>query len=231
MSRSRFKSFLCLSLLSCLAMLVSILPGWGGNKETDDQALKNAAKALKRMFKDDYFPLSLLAKADCVMVLPDVKRIGTAIGGSGGRGPMSCRTGKDFTGTWSIPAMYSVNVSVGPQFGDSTDYVLLIMNPKAVDALLNGKTKLDSYTTAGPTGAMATNWTKGDILTYGRSEGLFFGASMTNTSLEADNDANKRLYGKAVNARDIVVANAVTTTDGGLDFISALSGRLLSSGN
>jgi lipid-binding SYLF domain-containing protein len=234
---SRFESnFLRMTLLGCLTILtLSILPVWGGDKEKDDQTLKNAAAVLQAMINDSNVPASLLAKADCVMVLPDVKKAGFLVGGSGGRGPMSCRTGKDFRGRWSAPAMYRVGgVSFGLQLGgSSSDYVLLIMHQKAVDALLNGNTKLGSDATAaaGPTGATATSTTGDDILTYGRAQGLFAGVSLGGASLEPDTDANKRLYGKDVSARDIVIGNTVTTTAAGRDFISALNGKLSSGVN
>jgi lipid-binding SYLF domain-containing protein len=177
LSRSETR-FLRTVVLSCLTILMlSILPVWGGDKEKDDQTLKNAATVLQAMLNDNNVPASLVAKAHCVMVLPDVNKIGFGIGGSGGRGPMSCRTGKDFAGKWSAPAMYSVGgVSVGLQVGgSSSDYVLLIMDKKGVDAVLNGKTKLGSDATApaGPSGATAVSTTGSDILTYGRAQGLF----------------------------------------------------------
>jgi lipid-binding SYLF domain-containing protein len=86
-----------------------------------------------------------------VMALPNVKKFGFGIGGSGGRGPMTCRGGKDFSGKWSAPAMYSMGgASVGFQGGgSSTDFVLLIISQKGVDAILKGsKTKLGSDATA-----------------------------------------------------------------------------------
>jgi lipid-binding SYLF domain-containing protein len=233
----RFENkFRCVILLACLTILMlSISPIWGGDKEKDDQTLKNAATVLQAMLNDNNVPSSLLAKADCVMVLPDVKKFGFGIGGSGGRGPMSCRMGKDFRGKWSAPAMYNVGgVSVGLQVGgSSSDYVLLIMDQKGVDALLNGKTKLGTNATAaaGPSGATATDASGNDILTYGRASGLFAGVSLGGASLEPDTDANMRLYGKNVSARDIVIENGVAATVAGRDFISALNGKLSSGVN
>lgn len=230
------RHYLQMSLLGCLISLTLLIsPMLGGDKDKDEQTLKNAATVLQGMLNDNNVPPALLAKAACVMVLPDVKKVGFGIGGSGGRGPMSCRTGKDFTGKWSAPAMYSVGgASVGFQVGgSSSDYVLLIMNQKAVDALLSGKIKLGSQATAaaGPSGATSTSTTGTDILTYGRAQGLFAGVSMGAASLESDTDANKRLYGKDVSARDIVIENAVTTTTAGRDFISALNDKLSSGVN
>ena len=236
MTRIRFQQgFVRMSLVASVTMLMfSISPMWGGDKGKDEETLRNATTVLQAMLNDSSVPSSVLAKAACVMVLPDVKKFGFGIGGSGGRGPMSCRSGKEFTGKWSAPAMYSVGgVSVGLQIGgSSSDYVLLIMDQKAVDALLNGKTKLGSDATAaaGPSGATSTD-SGNDILTYGRASGLFAGVSLGGASLEPDTDANKRLYGKDVSARDIVTENKVTTTAAGRDFTSALSGKLSSGVN
>lgn len=225
------------AVANCLIaiLVLSVQSAWGGDKEKDEETLKNAATVLQAMLNDNNVPSKLLAKADCVMVLPDVKKFGIGIGGSGGRGPMSCRTGKDFGGKWSAPAMYSVGgVSVGLQIGgSSTDYVLLIMDQKGVDALLNGKTKLGSDATAaaGPNGATALSTTGSDILTYGRAKGLFAGVSMGGATLQPDDDANKRLYGKDTSAREIVIGNVVQTPVAGQDFISSLSGKIAKGGS
>ena len=143
------------------------------------------------------------AKGDCVLILPGVKKFGFGVGGSGGRGPLLCRGGKDFKGKWSAPAMFSIGgASVGLQVGGSTtDFVLLLMNPKVVNQVLNGKTKMGSDATAaaGP-GATAAGAADVDILTYGRAKGVFAGVSLGGATVEPDNDANYRLYGKTVTA-------------------------------
>jgi lipid-binding SYLF domain-containing protein len=148
-----------------------------------------------------------LSKADCVLILPGVKKFSVGIGGSGGRGPLLCRGGKNFEGKWSAPAMYSVGgVSAGLQLGGtSSDFVLLLMDRKVVDQVLNGKTKMgaDATAAAGP-GATAAGATDADILTYGRAKGVFAGVSLGGASVEPDNDANYRLYGKRLTASDIV---------------------------
>ena len=218
--------FLILGLVFLL-----ILPAWAGDKEKDDETLKNAATVLQEMLNDKNIPLDLLAKADCVIVLPSVKKFGFGVGGSGGRGPMSCRAGKDFSGKWSAPAMYTVGgVSAGLQVGgSSTDFVLLVMADKGVEAVLKGKTKLgrDATAAAGPSGATTGGAVGGsDMLTYGRAKGLFAGMSMGGATLEQDNDANERLYGKKISAREIVRGNAVQTTEGGQPLVSLLNSKV-----
>jgi len=186
------------------------------SKSKDEETLRNAHTVLQGMLDSKSVPVDLLAKAECVIVAPDVKKFGVVVGGGGGRGPMLCKTGKG--GTWSAPAMYTIGgISAGVQVGgSSTDYVLLLMNKKAVDALLKGKTSLgkDATAAAGP-GATATGDIGTDILTYGRSQGLFAGVSLSGATLEPDNEANKRLYEKDVTAEDIVIKHSVTATEGG----------------
>jgi len=210
MSQKLLKS-LVVSMVLLAATYVS-----AASKSKDEETLRNAHSVLQAMLDSNSVPMDFLVKAECVVVTPGVKKFGVGIGGGGGRGPMLCKTGKN--GTWSAPAMYTISgMSVGLQVGgSSTDYVLLIMNKKAVDALLKGKTSLgrDATAAAGP-GATATGDIGTDILTYGRSKGLFAGVSLSGATLEPDNDANKRLYGKDLTAEDIVIKNSVTATEGG----------------
>ena len=221
-------------LLACIVTMVLILPAWGGDKEKDEETLKNAANVLQEMLNSNNVPPDVIAKADCVMVLPNVKKFGIGIGGSGGRGPMSCRAGANFTGKWSAPAMYSVGgVSAGLQVGgSSSDFVLLISTEKGVNAILKGKTKLGSDATAaaGPSGATAGSVSGNDILTYGRAKGLFAGVSLGSASLDPDNDANQRLYGKAISAEEIV-RGTVPTPAGGKPLISLLNSKVAKHSN
>jgi lipid-binding SYLF domain-containing protein len=221
----------------CLASVVfMILPAWGGDKEKDEETLRNAANVLQEMLKSDSVPAGVLAKADCVIVLPDVKKVGFGIGGSGGRGPMLCRSGSKFEGSWSAPAMYTIGgASFGLQVGgSSTDFVLLLMDPRAVDAVLNGKTKLgrDATAAAGPSGATSNGTVGGsDILTYGRASGLFAGMSLGGATLDPDEDANMRLYGKSITAKEIVRGGAVKSPAGGMPMVSLLNAKVVTHSN
>jgi lipid-binding SYLF domain-containing protein len=175
-----------------------------------------------------------LSKADCVLILPGVKKFSVGIGGSGGRGPLLCRGGKNFEGKWSAPAMYSVGgVSAGLQLGGtSSDFVLLLMDRKVVDQVLNGKTKMgaDATAAAGP-GATAAGATDADILTYGRAKGVFAGVSLGGASVEPDNDANYRLYGKRLTASDIVRGTNVKPPAGGDALVSLLDSKITKRSN
>ena len=210
-------------------MVLLILPALAADKEKDEDTLKQAAIVLGDMLNDKNISLDALAKADCVMVLPGVKKFGIGVGGSGGRGPMLCRTGQNFEGKWSAPAMFTVGgASLGLQVGGtSSDFVLLLMDRKVVNQVLNGKTKMgaDATAAAGP-GATAAGAVDADILTYGRSKGLFAGASLGSATIEPDNDANFRLYGKRLTAGDIVRSTTVKSTPAGEPLDSLLNSKI-----
>lgn len=217
-------------LLACLVVSLLTVPLWAADKANDDETLRNATTVLRAMMESKDVPASVLAKADCVIVLPAVKKFAVGVGGSAGRGPMSCRTGSSFDGKWSAPAMYTIaGASAGLQIGgSSTDYVLLIMAPSAVDKILKSKVKVGSDMTAaaGPSGATSTGAEGGaDILTYGRSKGLFAGVSLAGSTLDPDSDANQRLYGAPTTVESIVRDNAVKVTPGGQSLVALLDSK------
>jgi lipid-binding SYLF domain-containing protein len=134
------------------------------------------------------------------------------VGGSYGRGAMTCRTGEDFTGHWSAPALMALEGgSIGLQLGgQSTDFVLLVMNDRGATSVLGSKVKLgaDASAAAGPKGRTAGAATdvvmQAEMLSYSRARGLFAGVSLEGSTLRPDNDANTQVYGSAMAARDIV---------------------------
>jgi lipid-binding SYLF domain-containing protein len=218
-----------LSVLVSLMLFLVTLPLWAADKNDDEETIRNATSVLTAMLASKDVPQSALAKADCVIVMPRVKKFAVGIGGTGGRGPMSCRQGANFSGKWSPPAMYSIGgASAGFQVGGtSTDFVLLVMASSAVQKVLDAKVKVGSDVTAaaGP-GATAGGKIGGeDILTYARAKGLFAGVSLDGSSLEPDSKANERLYGKDVSARQIVSGKDVKATPAGTSFVSLLNGK------
>ena len=220
------KKSMCIWLVSMFVTALA-LPVRAGSKGKDEETLKNATNVLQKMLTDQNIPSDVIAKADCVVVLPNVKKVGFGIGGSGGRGPMVCRINS--TGKWSAPAMYTIGgLSAGLQVGgSSSDYVLLVMSEKGVNAILNGKMELgrDATAAAGPSGASATSVTGNDILTYKAAKGLFAGVSLGGASLEPDNDANQRLYGRSITPQEIVQANAVPTPMAAQAMVSLLDSK------
>ena len=220
--------------LTSIVMLLLILPVFAADKQKDEDTFRQANLLLQDMLNSKNISPTLLSKADCVLILPGVKKFGFGVGGSGGRGPLLCRGGKDFEGKWSAPAMYSVGgVSVGFQVGgSSSDFVLLLMNPKVVNQVLNGKTKMgtDATAAAGP-GATAASASDADILTYGRTKGVFAGVSLGGATVESDNDANYRLYGQTLTSTDIVRGTDVKPSGEGKSLVTVLNSKITKHSN
>jgi lipid-binding SYLF domain-containing protein len=182
-------------------------------QKKEEERLSNSATVMQEILgENNGLPANILAQAECVLIFPSVKKVAVGIGGSYGRGALVCRTGETMNGDWGAPAMYKLDQgSIGVQLGSTaTDFVLVVMNQKGAQQILNGKTKLggNAAAAAGPTGAQATGYNadamKTDVLTYSRSKGLFAGVSLEGASMDNDNDANKALYGKPLGAREII---------------------------
>jgi len=181
--------------------------------EHEQDRVKDAGVVLKEILNiPDDIPQDLLDKAECVIVLPSVKKGAFGIGGSYGRGVMVCRSGEHYKGKWGAPALYALEgVSIGFQLGgQATDFVLLVMNPGGAQSLLHSKVKLgaDASAAAGPKGRTAEGATdvvmQAEILSYSRNKGLFAGISLEGSTLRSDGSANEKLYGRKLSAEDII---------------------------
>src|SRR2546425_1004112 len=170
-------------------------------KEKDEDRLKNCGTVLKEILDiPDNVPKDLLDKADCVVVFPSVLKAAFVIGGSYGRGAMTCRRGKAFSGPWGTPTMMALEGgSIGFQLGgQATDFVLLVMNDRGANGILSSKVKIgaDASAAAGPVGRDASAETdvtmRAEILSYSRARGLFAGISLAGSTIRPDNDANER---------------------------------------
>jgi lipid-binding SYLF domain-containing protein len=218
-----------LYLLGLMFLVFVTMPLWSATKTDDEETIRNATNVLQAMLASKNVPADVLAKADCVIILPSVKKFAVGVGGSGGRGPMLCRSGDSFSGKWSPPAMYTIaGASAGLQIGgSSTDYVLLLMAPKAVDAVVKGKSKIGSDVTAaaGPSGSTASTGSA-DVLTYARAKGLFAGVSLDGSTLDPDSEANQRIYDKPTSIHAIVRDNEVTPTSAGQSLMALLDSKL-----
>ena len=198
-------------VLGILLVLLT-LPAYPQKKES--QRVGNAGRVITEILGiPDNIPQDLLDKAECAIVLPGVLKFAIGVGGSYGRGVMTCRSGQNFKGAWGAPSMIALEGgSFGLQLGgQATDFVLLVMNPRGAEGILSSKVKLgaDAAAAAGPKGrdaAAATDVTmRAEILTYSRSRGLFAGVSLEGSTLRPDKDANRKLYGKELPAKDIVL--------------------------
>jgi lipid-binding SYLF domain-containing protein len=220
------------TLLALFLVSVSLLPAFADSEKEEDR-VKEAGEVLKEIIDiPDNIPKDLFDRAECVIVLPSVKKFAIGIGGSYGRGVMACRTGAHYTGPWSAPALYALEGgNIGLQLGgQATDFVLLVMNPRGATSLMGSKVKLgaDAAAAAGPKGRSATGATdvvmKAEVLSYSRSRGLFAGVSLEGSTLRADNRANEKLYGRSkISAKEILREGKVGVPPAGQELVALLN--------
>jgi lipid-binding SYLF domain-containing protein len=211
-------------------LLCTALGAFGQDKE--DDRLKNSYTVLKEILEtpDKGIPRDLLNKSVCVLIYPSVLKAAFIVGGSYGRGVITCRTGEAHNGPWSPPAMFALEGgSFGLQIGgEATDFVLLVMNDSGANSVLSSKVKLgaDASVAAGPVGRDASAETdivmKAEILSYSRARGVFAGVSLEGSTMRSDDGANRALYGKELSAKQIVQGGAVKTPAAGLSLIHLL---------
>src|SRR5258705_9446749 len=178
-------------------------------------------------------PASLLQKAECVIVVPSTLKFAVGVGGSYGRGVMTCRGGLNFQGPWGAPSMIALGGgSFGLQVGgQATDFVLLLMNDRAATSILKSKAKIGATASAagGPVGRESTAATgaflRAEILSYSRARGLFAGVSLEGSTLRPDNRGNRKLYGKDVSAKANLLPGEVSPPSSALELLSVLNSR------
>jgi len=208
------------TLLALLLVFAAFNSAFAVSNEKEQERVKDSGEVLKEILDiPDDIPQDLLDKAECIVVLPSVKKAAFGIGASYGRGVMICRSGQHYTGPWGPPALYALEGgSIGFQLGvQGTDFVLLIMNPKGAKSLLSSKVKLgaDASAAAGPKGRTAEGATdivmNAEILSYSRNKGLFAGVSLEGSTLRSDGSANEKLYGSKLSAKEIIREGKVKT--------------------
>jgi lipid-binding SYLF domain-containing protein len=214
-----------------LTLCLGASPLFAANDEREQERVRDAGVVMKEILNiPDDIPQDLLDKAECLVILPSVKKGAFGVGGSYGRGIMICRSGEHYTGPWGAPALYALEgVSIGFQLGgQATDFVLLVMNPKGARSLLSSKVKLgaDASAAAGPKGRTAEGATdivmSAEILSYSRNRGLFAGISLEGSTLRSDGSANEKLYGKKLDAKDIIVDHKVAIPACAKDLVALL---------
>jgi len=223
-------------LMSLMLVVLPILSSSASaaGSEKDEDRLRNSGTVLKEILDvPDDIPQDLLDKAACVVVFPSVLKAAFIVGGSYGRGAMSCRRGEDFRGSWGAPTMLALEGgSFGFQIGgEATDFVLLVMNERGASGILSSKVKLgaDASVAAGPVGRTASAETdatlRADILSYSRARGAFAGVALEGSTIRPDNGANKQIYGQEVPAREIVLSGHVAVPVSAQRLISTLDSR------
>ncbi len=215
-----------------LIMLQLPFAALAADNEKEADRVKDAGTVLKEILDiPDDIPKDLVDKAECIIVLPSVKKAAFGIGASYGRGVMTCRSGQHYTGSWTAPALYALEgANIGFQLGvQGTDYVILVMNPSGAKSLLSSKVKLgaDASAAAGPKGRSADAATdvvmRAEMLSYSRARGLFAGVSLEGSTLRADNRANKKLYGREVSAKEILREGRVAAPASAHELIALLN--------
>ena len=171
-------------MISSLLALATLALPMSASDRKEEQRLQNCGTVLREIMDiPEDIPQDLIDKAECIIVYPSVLKAAFVVGGSYGRGAMTCRTGEHFSGKWSAPSMMALEgASFGFQIGgQATDFVLLVMNPRGARSILKSKVKLgaDASAAAGPKGRTAEASTdatfRAEVLSYSRSRGLFRG--------------------------------------------------------
>jgi SH3 domain-containing YSC84-like protein 1 len=226
-----------LTCLSCVLFVLAPLFAEvvsAADQTKDENRLRNCGTILKEILDvPDNIPQDLLDKADCVVIFPSVLKAAFIVGGSYGRGSMSCRTGKDFRGPWGAPTMMALEGgSVGFQIGgEATDFVLLVMNERGARSILASKVKLggDASVAAGPVGRDSSAETdatlRAEILNYSRARGLFAGVALEGSTIRPENSDNRRVYGKKIPANNIVLSRRVAVPPAAEQLISTLDAK------
>src|SRR5438105_11266775 len=218
--------------LSAIVMVVVfVIPAVAIDDKIADR-LWEASKVVDELIKapDSDIPKDLLKKAQCVAVVPGLKKAAFGFGGQLGRGAVSCKKNAG-NGPFGPPAMISITGgSFGFQIGgQETDIVMLFMTPDSLKHLLREKVTLgvDASAAAGPKGREAsaeTNATmRAEILTYSRARGAFAGISLKGAVLSPDKDANKNLYNRDVDVRDLVEKGTVAIPEPARKFVQSVS--------
>jgi lipid-binding SYLF domain-containing protein len=225
-------AYLTTFLLAALPLIAEVASA--ADEVKDDDRLRNCGTVLKEILDvPDNIPQDLLDKADCVVVFPSVLKAAFIVGASYGRGAMSCRRGENFRGPWGAPTMMALEGgSFGLQLGgEATDFVLLVMNERGASGILASKVKLggDASVAAGPVGRDTSAETdatlRAEILTYSRARGLFAGVSLEGSTVRPENGDNKRVYGKEIPARRIVLSGTIPPPPAAKKMISTLDAR------
>jgi len=198
-----FRILAFLSVLAAASLLIA-------QEETPDKRLRNSAATFHDIMAapDRAIPRNLLERAQCIIIVPGMKKAAFVVGGEYGRGFASCR----IPGSWSAPAPVRLTGgSFGVQLGaDSADIILMLMSQRGLERFLSDKFSVgaDLAAAAGPLGRDATANTdvmmKAEILGYSRTRGVFAGVSLNGTIVEPDKSEATRLYGRPWSNREIV---------------------------
>jgi lipid-binding SYLF domain-containing protein len=219
------------NIIFTFLVLLLVSPAALAGKRSDSvERLERSTEVFREVMRipEKGIPGDLLDKAECVAIIPGLKKAGLGFGGKYGKGLVMCRQAKR---TFSAPSFITIEGgSVGFQIGvQQTDVVMLIMNRKGIEKLIGDKFTLgaDASAAAGPVGRDASAQTNvrldAEILTYSRAKGLFAGVSLTGATLRQDKDDNRDFYGKEMDARAILLEGTVPMPEEAKPLAAALS--------
>jgi lipid-binding SYLF domain-containing protein len=179
---------------------------------------------------EERIPRDLLDKAECIAVVPGVKKLALGFGGRWGKGAVVCR-GQGGRGSWGAPLLISLGGgSLGLQVGaQAADYVFLVMNPKGIDYLMRSQFTLgaDAAVAAGPVGRTGSADTdlrmRAEILSYSHTRGLFVGLSLEGSVVRQDQDGNENLYGERVDPKRLLLEGAYPVPAGARELVELLA--------
>ena len=215
--------------VSASLLLASAIAGAADLSSSETKRLEDAATVVRefRAAPDKGIPEELWSKAECVTVIPNMKKAAFMVGGEYGKGVMSCRNGS----SWSAPVFVELEKgSAGFQIGgEQVDLVLLMMNRSGVDKLLQDKVNLggDAAVAAGPVGRMASASTDAQlhagILAYSRAQGAYAGIDLSGGVLHPDKSANVNAYGAGVTPREVLAKGEIAVPPAGRAFVHVLA--------
>lgn len=230
---------IALILISAMAALPIMAANDKASDQTEEARLAKCAKVLDEIMSvPETAPRFTLDRADCVIIMPGVIKgnawiFSLGFGGSFGRGAMSCRTGEHFDGPWGAPTMVALEgMNWSPLMaggGEVMDILIFVMNPGGAKSVLTTKAKIggDASATAGTVGrdvaAESDAVLHSTLLTFARAKGLFAGIALTGSTLRADGPANTKVYGKKVNAKDVVLHASEPPPDSAKALVEALN--------
>ena len=199
-----------LALIVPVTLTVSALPLLAESREDTEKRIRESATVLKELTAvgEKSIPTDLLQKAQCVGIVPGLKRAGFIVGGEYGKGIVTCRVASG----WSAPETVRIEGgSIGAQIGGGeTDLVFAVMNQRGMDKLMEDKFTVgaEAAAMAGPVGRDAAAQTDAqlhaEILSWSRSRGVFAGVTLNGATMRPDKDDNRALYGREVTARQIL---------------------------
>ena len=224
------KKLLPLSVLAVLVLAFTSL-SFAATPDDEDNRAANRVKSASTILEeiqgapDTGIPDEVMGSAECVAVVPSMLKGGFMFGGQYGRGVASCRTAKG----WSDPAFFTIQGgSFGLQIGgQAVDLVMMIMNQRGMENLLNSKFKLgaDATVAAGPVGRHAaadTDWKmRAQVLSYSRARGIFAGLELTGAVIKVDRESTREFYGHMQPFSTTLVT--VTSPQAALPFLTSLS--------